>query len=133
METTTTGKDATGKDTTGPTTTGPDATAPTTTGPSITAPDTTGPATTGPTPLALRLTAGGGLLLLAACLVATFMITLVDAVQGDGRGGIFITAGFWALLAGAVVGVAALIVPRRGLVIAQYCLAMGGPFLALLD
>ncbi|MFE1550273.1 hypothetical protein [Streptomyces sp. NPDC058718] len=89
--------------------------------------------TTGPTPFTLRVTASFGLLLLVACLVATFMITLADAIEGDGRGGIFITAGFWALLAGAVVGVAALIVPRRGLVIAQYCLAIGGPFLALLD
>ncbi|MFD8973262.1 MULTISPECIES: hypothetical protein [unclassified Streptomyces] len=89
--------------------------------------------TTGPTPFTLRVTAGFGVLLLVACLVATGMITLRDAVQGDGRGGIFITAGFWALLAGAVAGLAALIVPRRGLVIAQYCLAIGGPFLALMD
>ncbi|KQX10670.1 hypothetical protein ASC82_23740 [Streptomyces sp. Root431] len=105
----------------------------TTTGTDTTGTDTTGTDTTGPTPLALRLAAGGGLLLLAACLAATFMITLADAIQGDGRGGVFITAGFWTLLAGAVVGLAALIVPRRGLVIAQYCLAIGGPFLALMD
>ncbi|MFE5709921.1 hypothetical protein ACFQ7J_03710 [Streptomyces sp. NPDC056501] len=89
--------------------------------------------TAGPTPFTLRVTAGFGLLLLVACLVATGMITLGDAIEGDGRGGIFITAGFWALLAGAVAGLAALIVPRRGLVIAQYCLAIGGPFLALMD
>ncbi|MFD3661828.1 hypothetical protein ACFWVF_14720 [Streptomyces sp. NPDC058659] len=89
--------------------------------------------TTGPTPLTLRLTAGCGLLLLLACLVATFMITLGDAIEGDGVGGMFIAAGFWALAAGAIAGVGALIVPRRGLVIAQYCLAIAGPFLALMD
>lgn len=89
--------------------------------------------TTGPTPFTLRVTASFGLLLLVACLVATGMITLGDAVEGDGRGGMLIAAGFWALAAGAVAGVAALIVPRRGLVIAQYCLAIAGPFLALMD
>ncbi|WP_405856280.1 hypothetical protein OG361_22820 [Streptomyces sp. NBC_00090] len=94
---------------------------------------TTTPDTTGPTPFTLRVTASFGLLFLVACLVATFMITLRDAVRGDGGGGVFIAAGFWALAAGAVAGVAALIVPRRGLVIAQYCLAIAGPFLALMD
>ncbi|MET9673576.1 hypothetical protein ABZY68_10850 [Streptomyces sp. NPDC006482] len=89
--------------------------------------------TPGPTPFTLRATASFGLLLLLACLVATFAITLRDAIEGDGSGGIFITAGFWALAAGALAGVAALIVPRRGLVIAQYCLAIAGPFLALMD
>ncbi|WP_329621938.1 hypothetical protein OG357_16900 [Streptomyces sp. NBC_01255] len=89
--------------------------------------------TTGPTPFTLRVTAGFGLLLLLACLVATGAITMADAVDGDGVGGAFIAAGFWAVAAGAVAGVAALIVPRRGLVIAQYCLAIAGPFLALMD
>ncbi|WP_024759918.1 hypothetical protein [Streptomyces exfoliatus] len=89
--------------------------------------------TTGLTPLGLRLWASFGLLLLVACLVATGAITLSDAIDGDGSGGFFIAAGFWALVAGAVAGVAALIVPRRGLVIAQYCLAIAGPFLALMD
>ncbi|MFB7585912.1 hypothetical protein [Streptomyces sp. NPDC056169] len=89
--------------------------------------------TPGPTAFTLRVTAGFGLLLLLACLVATFMITLGDAVGGDGVGGVFIAAGFWALAAGAVAGVAALIVPRRALVTAQYCLAIAGPFLALMD
>ncbi|MFE2558975.1 hypothetical protein ACFXGT_23700 [Streptomyces sp. NPDC059352] len=94
---------------------------------------TTTPTTYGPSPLTLRLTAAGGLLLLLACLVLTGMITLRDAVEGDGSGGFFIAAGFWALAAGATAGVAALIVPRRGLVIAQYCLAIAGPFLAVMD
>ncbi|MCX5392320.1 hypothetical protein [Streptomyces sp. NBC_00094] len=89
--------------------------------------------TPGPTPFTLRVTASFGLLLLVACLVATFAVTLRDAIEGDGSGGYFIEAGFWALAAGAVAGVAALIVPRRGLVIAQYCLAIAGPFLALMD
>ncbi|MBX9423711.1 MULTISPECIES: hypothetical protein [Streptomyces] len=94
---------------------------------------TTTPDTTGPAPLALRLTAAGGLLLLLACLVLTFMIVLKDAVEGDGVGGLFITAGFWALAAGALAGVVALIAPRRGTVIAQYGLAIAGPVLALMD
>ncbi|MFE7548316.1 hypothetical protein [Streptomyces gardneri] len=89
--------------------------------------------TPGQTPFTLRVWASFGLLLLVACLVATFMITLRDAIEGDGAGGMFIVAGFWALAAGAVAGVAALIVPRRGLVIAQYCLAIAGPFLAVMD
>ncbi|MFF5787137.1 hypothetical protein ACFY8P_19470 [Streptomyces sp. NPDC012693] len=89
--------------------------------------------TTGPTPLTLRLTAACGLLLLLACLVLTFMIVLTDAVEGDGVGGLFIAAGFWALAAGALAGVVALIAPRRHIVIAQYCLAVAGPVLALMD
>ncbi|MFI6420202.1 hypothetical protein ACIBG6_22730 [Streptomyces sp. NPDC050842] len=89
--------------------------------------------TTGPTPFTLRVTASFGLLLLLGCLVATGAITLADSIDGDGVGGMFIVAGFWALVAGALAGVAALIVPRRGLVIAQYCLAIAGPFLALMD
>lgn len=86
-----------------------------------------------PSPRALRLTAAGGLLLLLACLVFTGMITLRDAVEGDGAGGVFIAAGFWALSFGHLVGLVALFVPRRGLVIAQYCLAIAGPFLAVMD
>ncbi|MFJ5076428.1 hypothetical protein ACIP8Z_17735 [Streptomyces sp. NPDC088553] len=93
----------------------------------------TGTGTHARSTLNLRLTAGAGLALLLACLVFTFMITLGDAIEGDGSSGIFITAGFWALALGAAAGVAALIVPRRGLVVAQYCLAFAGPFLALMD
>ncbi|MFD3996180.1 hypothetical protein [Streptomyces sp. NPDC058548] len=92
------------------------------------APDTTGPYTFG-----LRLAAAFGLLFLLACLVFTAMITLRDAVEGDGSGGVLIAAGFWSLALGAVAGVAALVVPHRALVTAQYCLGVAGPLLALMD
>ncbi|MFF9067972.1 hypothetical protein ACF09E_21730 [Streptomyces sp. NPDC014891] len=102
------------------------------------APETTpgtasGPDTTAPYTLGLRLAAACGLLFLLACLVFTGMITLRDAIEGDGSGGILIAAGFWSLALGAVAGVAALAVPRRALVAAQYCLGVAGPLLALMD
>ncbi|MEK9523782.1 hypothetical protein ACIOMM_21530 [Streptomyces sp. NPDC087908] len=86
-----------------------------------------------PSPRALRIIAGCGFLLLAACCLATVVAVLVDAVDGDGAAKGFATAAFWTLLAGAVTGVAALIAPRRGLVTAQYLLAVAAPLLALLD
>ncbi|MFE6786563.1 hypothetical protein ACFVFF_30315 [Streptomyces sp. NPDC057680] len=92
-----------------------------------------GPDTTAPYTLGLRLAAACGLLFLLACLVFTGMITLRDAIEGDGSGGVFIAAGFWSLALGAVAGVAALAVPRRALVTAQYCLGAAGPLLALID
>ncbi|MGW1932627.1 hypothetical protein [Streptomyces sp. NPDC001919] len=98
------------------------------------APDTDpGPDTTAPYTLGLRLAAACGLLFLLACLVFTGMITLGDAIEGDGSGGVLIAAGFWSLALGAVAGVAALVVPRRALVAAQYCLGAAGPLLALMD
>ncbi|MFD3534437.1 hypothetical protein [Streptomyces sp. NPDC058664] len=104
----------------------PDGTAPT-----APAPDGTAP--TAPYTFGLRLAAACGLLFLLACLVLTAMITLGDAIEGDGSGGVFITAGFWSPALGAVAGVAALVAPRRALVTAQYCLGAAGPLLALLD
>ncbi|MFF8508999.1 hypothetical protein ACF064_13000 [Streptomyces sp. NPDC015492] len=99
-----------------------------------TKPDTApGPDTTAPYTLGLRLAAACGLLFLLACLVFTGMITLDDAIEGDGSGGVLIAAGFWSLALGAVAGVAALVVPRRALVAAQYCLGAAGPLLALMD
>ncbi|OKJ60196.1 hypothetical protein AMK27_22475 [Streptomyces sp. CB02009] len=92
-----------------------------------------GPDATAPYTLGRRLAAACGLLFLLACLVFTGMITLRDAIEGDGSGGVFIAAGFWALALGAVAGVAALAVPRRALVTAQYCLGAAGPLLALID
>ncbi|MCD2465280.1 hypothetical protein MBT42_17120 [Streptomyces sp. MBT42] len=92
-----------------------------------------GPDTTAPYTLGLRLAAACGLLFLLACLVFTGMITLRDAIEGDGSRGVFIAAGFWSLALGAVAGVAALAVPRRALVTAQYCLGAAGPLLALID
>ncbi|MEU2078319.1 hypothetical protein [Streptomyces sp. NPDC013489] len=92
-----------------------------------------GPDATAPYTLGLRLAAACGLLFLLACLVFTGMITLRDAIEGDGSGGVFIAAGFWSLALGAVAGVAALAVPRRALVTAQYCLGAAGPLLALID
>ncbi|NML50074.1 hypothetical protein HHL19_10380 [Streptomyces sp. R302] len=91
-------------------------------------PDPYAPGTT-----ALRVLAGVGLLLVAACVVATMMVTVADGISGDGVGGGFITAGFWAVGLAAAVGVAALVVPRRALVAAQYALALAGPVLALMD
>ncbi|MGA5197429.1 hypothetical protein [Streptomyces exfoliatus] len=81
----------------------------------------------------LRFVAACGLLFLFACLMLTVIFTLGDAIDGDGVGGAFITAGFWSLALGAVAGVAALVVPRRALVTAQYCLGVAGPLLALMD
>ncbi|MEV7375160.1 hypothetical protein AB0O51_30265 [Streptomyces sp. NPDC090301] len=92
-----------------------------------------GPDATAPYTLGLRLAAACGLLFLLACLVFTGMITLRDAIEGDGSGGVLIAAGFWSLALGAVAGVAALAVPRRALVTAQYCLGAAGPLLALMD
>ncbi|MFD4377766.1 hypothetical protein [Streptomyces sp. NPDC058486] len=84
-------------------------------------------------PLALRAFAGFGLLLVAVCTVATMAVTLDDAISGDGSGGGFVVTGFWALGLAAAAGVAALVVPRRALVVAQYALALAGPLLALMD
>ncbi|MCX4982572.1 hypothetical protein [Streptomyces sp. NBC_00572] len=86
-----------------------------------------------PSPRALRVIAGCGFLLLAACFVATFIAVLSDAIQGDGAAKGFVTAAFWTLVVGALTGVAALIAPRKGLVIAQYVLAITAPVLALMD
>ncbi|MGV9690738.1 hypothetical protein ACWDUX_16680 [Streptomyces sp. NPDC003444] len=88
---------------------------------------------TAPSPRALRVLALCGFPLLAACLVVTAVLGLTDAIEGDGVGGGFLTAGFWSLVLGAVAGAAALAVPRRALVAAQYALAFAGPVLAALD
>ncbi|MGW2305487.1 hypothetical protein [Streptomyces sp. NPDC001809] len=89
--------------------------------------------TPAPYTFGLRIAAAGGLLFLLVCLVLTAMITLGDAIEGDGSGGVLIAAGFWSLALGAVAGVAALVVPRRALITAQYCLGVAGPLLALMD
>ncbi|MFE4309280.1 hypothetical protein ACFRR6_24885 [Streptomyces sp. NPDC056891] len=86
-----------------------------------------------PSPGALRVVAGCGFLLLAACFVATVVVVLGDAVEGDGAAKGFVTAAFWTLFLGALTGVAALIAPRKGLVIAEYALAVTAPVLALMD
>ncbi|MET7756865.1 hypothetical protein ABZT27_19505 [Streptomyces sp. NPDC005389] len=86
-----------------------------------------------PSPRALRVIAGCGFLLLAACFVATVVVVLGDAVEGDGVAKGFVTAAFWTLFAGALTGVAALIAPRKGLVVAEYVLAVTAPVLALMD
>ncbi|WP_282697191.1 hypothetical protein [Streptomyces sp. CC208A] len=100
-----------------------------------TADRSTAPATDpyAPSATALRVIAGIGLLLVAACWVATMVVTLTDAISDDGVGGGFVTAGFWAVGLAAVAGVVALAVPRRALVAAQYALALAGPVLALMD
>ncbi|WP_432114672.1 hypothetical protein [Streptomyces sp. S1] len=107
-------------------TTQTDATAPTESATTATDP-------TAPSPRALRVLALCGFPLLAACLVVTAVLGLTDAIEGDGVGGGFLTAGFWSLVLGAVAGAAALAVPRRALVAAQYALAFAGPVLAALD
>ncbi|MFJ4339476.1 hypothetical protein [Streptomyces sp. NPDC088915] len=99
----------------------------TTTAPAAPA-DPTAPDTRAPRVLALC-----GFLLLAGCLVLTAAFGLVDAAEGDGAGGGFLVAGFWALALGAVTGAAALAVPRGVLVAAQYAPALAGPVLAALD
>ncbi|MFH8711806.1 hypothetical protein OHB11_17000 [Streptomyces zaomyceticus] len=86
-----------------------------------------------PSRRALRVVAGCGFLLLAACFVATVVVVLGDAVEGDGAARGFVTAAFWSLGLGAATGVAALVEPRKGLVIAEYALALLGPVLALMD
>ncbi|MFB7281834.1 hypothetical protein ACFCZV_32570 [Streptomyces hydrogenans] len=86
-----------------------------------------------PDATALRVMAGLGLLLVAVCGVAVMAVTLTDAVSGDGVGGGFVRAGFWAVGLAALAGVAALAVPGRVLVAAQYVLALAGPLLALMD
>ncbi|GHG34054.1 hypothetical protein [Streptomyces zaomyceticus] len=86
-----------------------------------------------PSRRALRVVAGCGFLLLAACFVATVMVVLRDAVEGDGAARGFVTAAFWTLFLGALSGVAALIAPRKGLVIAEYALAIVAPVVALMD
>ncbi|MEU2119382.1 hypothetical protein ABZ567_27890 [Streptomyces sp. NPDC016459] len=95
-------------------------------GTDLTDPDTPGPR-------ALRVIAGCGFLLLAACFVATVVLVLGDAIEGDGVAQGFVTAALWALVLGALTGVAALIAPRKGLVIAEYALAITAPVLALMD
>ncbi|KQX59384.1 MULTISPECIES: hypothetical protein [unclassified Streptomyces] len=94
---------------------------------------TTGTPATGPSTRALRFTAAGGFLFLAVCLVVTGALGLLDAVDGDGVDDGFMAAGFWAVGLGAATGVAALIGPRKGLVVAQYALGAAGPLLALMD
>ncbi|MEW1903727.1 hypothetical protein [Streptomyces sp. NPDC086147] len=92
------------------------------------------PATpTAPSTRAPRVLALCGFLLLAGCLVLTAVLGLTDAIEGDGADDGFLAAGFWALALGAAAGAAALAVPRRALVAAQYALAFAGPFLAALD
>ncbi|MEU7296138.1 hypothetical protein AB0A76_23480 [Streptomyces exfoliatus] len=109
------------------------ATTPDATTEAATTPDETTEAESAPYTFGLRLAAACGLVFLLACLVATASIALADAIEGDGSGGFLITAGFWSLALGAVAGVAALVVPRRALVTAQYCLGVAGPLLALMD
>ncbi|MER7909224.1 hypothetical protein [Streptomyces sp. NPDC096068] len=105
----------------------------------MTTPHPTEPATvttadsTAPSPRTLRVFALCGFLLLVGCLVVTAVLGLTDAIEGDGVDDGFLAAGFWALVLGAVAGAAALAVPRRALVAAQYALAFAGPFLAALD
>ncbi|WP_435188388.1 hypothetical protein [Streptomyces sp. bgisy126] len=96
-------------------------------------PDSTATASTTPGTRAPRVLALCGFLLLAGCLVLTAVLGLTDAIEGDGRDDGFLAAGFWALALGAAAGAAALAVPRRALVAAQYALAFAGPFLAALD
>ncbi|MFE4590571.1 hypothetical protein [Streptomyces laurentii] len=83
--------------------------------------------------LGLRIAAGCGLGLLLVCAFLTVAAVLDDAVGGDGASGGFSTAAFWAVALSGVAGLAALVAPRKGLVIAQYVLALGAPVLALLD
>ncbi|MFE6100995.1 hypothetical protein ACFVQ4_13620 [Streptomyces laurentii] len=83
--------------------------------------------------LGLRIAAGCGLALLLVCAFLTVVAVLGDAVGGDGASGGFSTAAFWAVALSGVAGLAALVAPRKGLVIAQYVLALGAPVLALLD
>ncbi|MFH9723073.1 hypothetical protein ACH4M4_08890 [Streptomyces sp. NPDC017254] len=95
--------------------------------------DLTGPTDpNAPSPRSLRVIAGCGFLLLAACLVATVVVVLEGAIGGDDVVPGFATAAFWALCLGALVAVAALIAPRRGLVIAEYSLAITAPLLAVI-
>ncbi|MGA5494793.1 hypothetical protein ACPCSP_10545 [Streptomyces cinereoruber] len=112
-------------------------TTPTTPAADLPAPtDLPGPAApdpTAPNTRALRVLALCGFLLLAGCLVLTAVLGLVDAVEGDGVGGGLLTAGLWSLALGAAAGTAALAVPRRTLVAAQYALAFAAPVLAALD
>ncbi|MET9517980.1 hypothetical protein [Streptomyces sp. NPDC002994] len=82
---------------------------------------------------AVRVVAGIGLLLLMADLVVCMMLTLIDATQGKGISGPLIDAGFAVLYAAAFAGLAALFVPKRGLVMAQYALLVMAPLLVLLD
>ncbi|MFC7927908.1 hypothetical protein [Streptomyces cinereoruber] len=108
---------------------GPTAPAPT----DLPAPTDPAPDPTAPSTRALRVLALCGFFLLAGCLVLTAVLGLVDAVEGDGVGGGFLTAGLWSLALGAAAGTAALAVPRRALVAAQYALAFAAPVLAALD
>ncbi|GGY24524.1 hypothetical protein GCM10010363_00790 [Streptomyces omiyaensis] len=100
---------------------------------SRTAPSRTASSRTASSRTALRVLAGVGLLLAAVCAVATAVVTLDDAVSGDGSGGMLVAAGFWAVGLAHPAGVAALVVPRRALVAAEYALAFAGPVLALMD
>ncbi len=95
--------------------------------------DRTAPDPTAPNTRALRVLALCGFLLLVGCPVLAAVLGLVDAVEGDGVGGGFLTAGFLAPALGAVAGAAALAAPRRALVAAQYALALAAPVLAALD
>ncbi|MBT2488007.1 hypothetical protein J7E96_05550 [Streptomyces sp. ISL-96] len=55
------------------------------------------------------------------------------STQGKGVSGPLVDAGFAALCAAAFAGLAALFVPKSGLVIAQYVLLVLAPLLVLLD
>ncbi|MFE1271935.1 hypothetical protein [Streptomyces sp. NPDC058758] len=91
------------------------------------------PSGTAPGATALRVLAGVGLLVAGVCALVTMAVTLDDAVSGDGSGGAFVVAGFWAAGLAHLAGVAALVAPRRALVAAEYALAFAAPVLALLD
>ncbi|MFF5923085.1 hypothetical protein ACFY8C_32935 [Streptomyces flavochromogenes] len=85
-----------------------------------------------PSSRSLRVIAGCGFLFLAACFVATVVVVLVSAFGGDDVAGGFVTAAFWTLGLGALMGVVTLIAPRRGAVIAEYALATTAPLLVLM-
>ncbi|GHA64234.1 hypothetical protein ACIQRS_08720 [Streptomyces termitum] len=76
----------------------------------------------------LRWLALGGYFFLLGCLALVVVLVLGDALDGDGRGGPFTDAAFWAVPAGAAIGLVPLAAPRgllppvrrTVLVVAQY-------------
>ncbi|WP_328943278.1 hypothetical protein OG259_18560 [Streptomyces sp. NBC_00250] len=95
--------------------------------------DSTGPIDPyAPSPRSRRVIAGFGLLLLAACFVATVVVVLIGAIEGEDVSAGYFTTAFWSLGLGALAGVAALIAPRKGLVIAEYSLAVMAPVVVLI-
>jgi hypothetical protein len=123
-----------------PTTTDPEAHKPetdtataTATATETTTETTTATATDAANRVGLRIAAGCGFGLLLVCAFLTVAAVLDDAISGDGVSSGFSTAAFWAVALSGVAGLAALVAPRKGLVIAQYVLALGAPVLALLD